>query len=71
MWQYLATMGLRTACFIGAYFFEGWLRWVCVALAVILPYFAVVIVNAVRPRGVPVEATLAGQRPRRQLESKQ
>lgn len=49
MYQYLATMGLRTACFIGAYFFEGWLRWVCVTLAVVLPYIAVVIVNAVRP----------------------
>ena len=50
MRQYLATMALRTACFIGAYFFEGWLRWVCVGLAVVLPYIAVVLVNAVRPR---------------------
>lgn len=51
MRQYLATMALRTVCFVGAYFFEGWLRWVCVALAVVLPYVAVVLVNAVRPRG--------------------
>ena len=58
MRQYLATMALRTACFVGAYFFEGWLRWVCVGLAVVLPYVAVVLVNAVRPRGV-TEADLS------------
>lgn len=68
--QYLWTMGLRTACFVGAYFFEGWLRWTCVALAVVLPYIAVVLVNAVRPRGVPEEATLAGaRREQRRLEA--
>ncbi len=50
MRQYLATMALRTVCFVGAYFFEGWMRWTCVALAVVLPYIAVVLVNAVRPR---------------------
>ncbi len=61
MHQYLATMGLRTACFIGAYFFEGWLRWVCVALAVILPYIAVVLANAVRPRQVPRGMTPEGR----------
>lgn len=57
MRQYLATMALRTVCFIGAYFFEGWLRWVCVALAVLLPYVAVVLVNAVRPR--PADDSMA------------
>ncbi|KRE37104.1 hypothetical protein ASG73_12460 [Janibacter sp. Soil728] len=66
MRQYLATMALRTACFIGAYFFEGWLRWVCVALAVVLPYIAVVLVNAVRPR--PEDTTMtAVDDPRRQV----
>lgn len=70
MRQYLFTMALRTACFIGAYFFEGWLRWTCVALAVVLPYVAVVLVNSVRPRGVSEADTPAGQhRLRRQLES--
>ncbi|WP_068266759.1 DUF3099 domain-containing protein [Janibacter limosus] len=66
MRQYLATMALRTACFVGAYFFEGWLRWVCVALAVVLPYFAVVIVNAVRPRPYDTEMTPVDD-PRRQV----
>lgn len=70
MRQYLWTMALRTACFIGAFFFEGWLRWTCVALAVVLPYIAVVLVNAVRPRGVSELDTPAGQHPRRQVESR-
>lgn len=70
MRQYLWTMALRTACFIGAFFFEGWLRWTCVALAVILPYFAVVLANAVRPRGVAESETPAGrERERRRLEA--
>ncbi|WEV79158.1 DUF3099 domain-containing protein [Janibacter cremeus] len=69
MRQYLWTMALRTACFIGAYFFEGWLRWTCVALAVVLPYIAVVLVNAVRPRGVSEIDTPAGQHRQRQLEA--
>lgn len=68
--QYLWTMALRTACFIGAFFFEGWLRWTCVALAVLLPYFAVVLVNSVTPRGVTEADTPAGQRRlRRELGS--
>ena len=67
--QYLWTMAVRTACFVGAFFFEGWLRWVCVAGAVLLPYFAVVLVNAVTPRGVSEADTPAGQRRlRRELE---
>ena len=69
--QYLWTMALRTACFIGAFFFDGWLRWVCVALAVLLPYFAVVLVNSVTPRGVAEADTPAGQaKRRRQLGSR-
>lgn len=53
--NYLLTMGLRTLCFILAFFAEGWLRWTCVVLAVLLPYVAVVIANAVGPRtGTPV-----------------
>lgn len=60
--QYLWTMALRTACFIGAFFVEGWLRWTCVALAIVLPYFAVVLVNNVTPRGVTEADTPAGQR---------
>ena len=68
MRQYLATMALRTACFGGAYVCEGWLRWVCVGLAVVLPYIAVVLVNAVRPR-VADEAFQPVTDHRRQLDA--
>ncbi|MGH3345970.1 MAG: DUF3099 domain-containing protein [Nocardioides sp.] len=45
--RYLLSMSLRTLCFIGAVLAEGWLRWVLVAAAVVLPYVAVVMANAV------------------------
>ena len=48
--RYLWSMGLRSACFLGAVFTEGWLRWVLVVGAVGLPYLAVVVANAGRER---------------------
>ncbi len=48
--RYLFTMGVRTACFLLAVVTEGWVRWVAAALAIVLPYIAVVMANAVRPR---------------------
>lgn len=48
--RYLISMGIRTACVIGAIFIPGWPRWVLIAGAVILPYLAVVIANAGRSR---------------------
>lgn len=45
--RYVVSMGVRTLCFIGAVVIgDGWLRWVLVAGAVFLPYFAVVMANA-------------------------
>jgi hypothetical protein len=46
MRKYLISMSIRTACFIGAVFAAGPLRWVLVVAAVVLPYFAVVVANA-------------------------
>lgn len=46
--KYLASMIIRTACVIAAIFIPGWPRWVLIAAAVVLPYFAVVIANAGR-----------------------
>ncbi len=44
--RYLISMGIRTACFIGAVAVgPGWLRWVLIAGAVFLPYVAVVFAN--------------------------
>ena len=49
--RYLISMGVRTVCFIGAVAVgPGPLRWLLVLGAVFLPYIAVVLVNAVRPR---------------------
>jgi fatty acid desaturase len=55
--RYLVTMGIRTACFLGAAVSgtQGapWWVWGSFAvLAVVLPYIAVVMANAVRPRTV-------------------
>jgi hypothetical protein len=46
--KYLISMSIRTACVIAAIFVPGWPRWVLIAGAVVLPYFAVVIANAGR-----------------------
>ena len=46
--RYFISMALRTACFAGAAFVEGAARWLMVALAVFLPWFAVVFANASR-----------------------
>lgn len=49
MRRYLTAMGLRGLCFVGAVLTSGWLRWGFVAGAVVLPYIAVVLANAVGP----------------------
>jgi Protein of unknown function (DUF3099) len=48
--RYLLTMGIRVGCGALALFTQGWVRWTFVALAVVLPYIAVVMANAVGPR---------------------
>lgn len=57
--RYLWMMGIRAACLPLALVSDGWLRWVFLLGAVVLPYFAVVVANAVaRPQGgalTPVE----------------
>ncbi len=44
--KYLVSMGIRTVCFVLAVVLSGPMRWVMVAGAFFLPYFAVVIANA-------------------------
>jgi hypothetical protein len=46
--RYLASMGVRTACFILAFFSHGVLRWICIVAAFVLPYIAVVVANSGR-----------------------
>ena len=44
-------MAIRTLCFVGAVVVgPGWLRWVLVVGAFILPYVAVVMANSASPR---------------------
>jgi hypothetical protein len=44
--RYVWSMAVRTACFVAAIAVgPGWLRWVLVAGAVLLPYVAVVMAN--------------------------
>lgn len=45
--RYLFSMAIRTACFVGAIVVgPGWLRWVLIVGAVVLPYIAVVLASA-------------------------
>jgi hypothetical protein len=45
--RYVVSMGIRTVCFVAAILVgDGWLRWVLVAAALLLPYVAVVMANA-------------------------
>jgi Protein of unknown function (DUF3099) len=46
--RYLISMGIRTVCFVLAIIAGGWLRWVFIVGALVLPYVAVVIANAGR-----------------------
>lgn len=49
--QYLFQMGLRVVLIVAAALLvDGWLMWVCFAGAVVLPYSAVLLVNAGRDR---------------------
>ena len=43
-------MGVRTVCFLGAVVAGGWLRWVLIAGALVLPYLSVVLANGGRER---------------------
>ena len=57
-------MSLRTICFVGAIVVgDGWLRWVLVAGALVLPYIAVVMANA-SADAAPTAFGLVGRRRR-------
>lgn len=50
-WTYLIMMGIRAAAIVVAVVVPGFWRWIAVAAGVCLPYFAVVLVNAVHTKG--------------------
>ena len=45
MVKYTVSMSIRTVCLFLLFFVHGWMLWVVVAGAVVLPWFAVVIAN--------------------------
>ncbi|YAL81877.1 DUF3099 domain-containing protein [Dermacoccaceae bacterium W4C1] len=59
--NYLISMGIRTLCFVLAFFFDGPIRWICVALAVVLPYIAVIFANATQQRRIAGRGSVAPQ----------
>ena len=46
MIKYSVSMGIRIVCLFLLFFVHGWLLWVVIAGAVVLPYFAVIVANA-------------------------
>lgn len=69
--KYSITMGIRTVCFVAAYFaFVADLHilmWICVAGAVVLPYPAVIFANAGRERTRDDRSALLEQAPLTEL----
>jgi len=63
--RYVISMSIRVACVVLALFVDGWLMWVAIAGAVVLPYVAVVLANAGReqPEETPATVVLRDQRP--------
>ena len=65
--RYAISMLIRTVCFVAAVAVgPGWLRWVLIAGAVLLPYVAVVMANAEDSRTTSLPLTGGGD-PQRQL----
>lgn len=62
--RYLISMGIRTVCFVLAVVADGWLRWVLVFLAIVLPYLSVVFANGGRERAVDLPQTDFSNEPR-------
>ena len=49
--RYLISMGIRTVCFVAAVIVgHGWVMWVLIVAALLLPYVAVVMANAASSR---------------------
>ncbi|PSL03646.1 Protein of unknown function (DUF3099) [Haloactinopolyspora alba] len=64
--RYLIMMGIRIACLPLAVVTDGWLRWIFIVGAVVLPYVAVVVANATR-RPASGELSPVPPKPRAEL----
>ena len=65
--RYLASMGVRTVCFLLAVVTDGWLRWVMIAAALVLPYVSVVFANAGR-EGIQSMPAMASETDRKAID---
>ncbi len=52
---YLIMMGTRMVAIVAAVVVPGFWRWIAIAAGVLLPYIAVVLVNAARTRGTAAD----------------
>lgn len=57
--RYLISMSLRSVCFVGGVLTDGWLRWVLLGGALLLPYVAVVLANGGRENASGAVPTIA------------
>lgn len=67
--NYLISMGIRTLCFVLAFVFTGPLRWICVGLAAVLPYIAVMFANAAQQRRIDALGSVTPDDRRERLTS--
>ena len=57
--RYTLAMTFRMACFLAMIVVDGWLRWVLLAVAVFMPYLAVVVANQADQRTAAAVPTIA------------
>ncbi|MGB8021059.1 MAG: DUF3099 domain-containing protein [Candidatus Nanopelagicales bacterium] len=67
---YLVMMGIRMVAIVVAVVVPGVWRWVAVAAGIVLPYVAVVLVNAARTRGTEADPNYFRPEPRAALEDR-
>ncbi len=63
--RYLITMGARLVCFVAAIIIQGWIGWLLMAFAIVVPYVAVVLANSatVQPRDQAVSPIVLNDKP--------
>ncbi|GAA1339009.1 DUF3099 domain-containing protein [Arthrobacter roseus] len=68
MIKYSVSMGIRIVCILLVFVVTGWLQWVFIAGAVLLPYFAVVLANVGSDsERIPPSTFLLDRPPQREL----
>lgn len=72
MVKYTVSMSIRLVCLFLLFFVHGWMMWVVIAGAVVLPWFAVVIANGGSDtRNMEGSDSVYHEAPQAQLEARQ